>query len=231
MSNKSILIVIFLIAFNSAKANQIFDYIKTNSGKEFKNFTILGQDPSSIKIEHEFGTAKIRLEDLPDDWKAKFNYDYESSKKYEERVNELIREKNQKDLIEKKLANDSIKIRGRVLQKLQGGLLIINARILKQQMVIKPNVTTKTSVWERDGVASSSNPAAVMDEVEENFSNGIAYIESKSEITDKLYENSECLFDFAWQVGQYEYSSNSGNMVVPKLCITKEEAFKYYNRK
>jgi hypothetical protein len=228
MPNKSILLLICFIAFESATANNKYDYIKTNSGKEFKDFIILGQDPSSIKIEHEFGTARIKFEDLPDDWKTKFNYDYESSKKHEEKRNDLIREKNKKDKIDADLAKNSIKIKGRVLQKLETGLLIVNAKVLEKQMVVRTNNTHTTDIWEKSGVKKDLSHSTALDYVEYNFSNGLAFIESKSEITDKLYENSECLFETAWQVGQYEYISKSGEIqVVPKLCVTRDEAIPY----
>jgi hypothetical protein len=227
MPNKSILLLICFIAFESATANPKYDYIKTNSGKEYKFFIILWQDPSSIKIEHEDGTARIKFEDLPDDWKTRFNYDYESSKKHEDNRNHSIREKIKNDEINAYLAKNLIKIKGKVLQKLQTGLLIVNAKVLEKQMVVRTNNTHATSIW--DGVNKKTSYSTELDYVESTFSNGLAFIESKSEITNKLYENSECLFETAWQVGQYEYISKSGEIqVVPKLCVTRDEAIPYF---
>jgi len=221
--------ILCLIAVESLSSNQKYDYIKTLSGKEFTSFVIKGSDPSSISIEHESGTAKIRFDDLPDDWKAKFNYDPESSKKHKQELNEDIRKKIKNDLIEKKLTQSSFRIKGIVLQKLESGILIKNAKVIHKERIVKSQEIIDT------GIAfpgrKTTQEYVVVEDVENPFSNSLAFIESSSPILGKYYENSTVDFDKAWQVAQYEYVSLSGKpMVVPKLCITKEEAWKYFDK-
>ncbi len=57
--------------------------LKTLSGKTYRNVTVSDITPSEIRIMHESGAARIQMEDLSADLKAKFGYDPEKAKAHE----------------------------------------------------------------------------------------------------------------------------------------------------
>lgn len=222
--------ITFLFVIVNLMAQPRYDSIQTKSGREYKNFIVLSVDPSSIKIENEDGVAKIKFQDLPDSWLEKYNFDPALAEEHERKIIDDAKRKYINDQINKKINNQAIKIRGVVLQKLRGGILAIDMRVVKKKRVVKTAVKTD------DGIAFPGRVTETnytdMEDVEEDFGNKIAFIESGSSELDKLYEGSDFTFEKAWQVEQYEYINKKGDIqIVPKLCITRDEARRYFERR
>ena len=49
--------------------------LTTGKGRSYKKVVIKGVDEVGVKITHEYGTARIKFEELPEEFQARFGYD------------------------------------------------------------------------------------------------------------------------------------------------------------
>ena len=49
--------------------------LTTGKGRSYKKVVIKGVDEVGLKITHEYGTARIKFEELPEEFQARFGYD------------------------------------------------------------------------------------------------------------------------------------------------------------
>ncbi len=62
-------------AARKAARGEKHEVFKTRKGRIFRRVTIKGVDDLGVRIVHEAGTARIKFEELPDDYQKRFGYD------------------------------------------------------------------------------------------------------------------------------------------------------------
>lgn len=76
--------LILLMMIGSVMAEDI----KTKDGKEYKDITILGNDPDALRIMYPSGTRRILFENLSKEIQKKYNYDPIKAKEFDKKEQE-----------------------------------------------------------------------------------------------------------------------------------------------
>ena len=63
--------------------------LTTGKGRTYKKVVIKGVDEVGVKITHEYGTARIKFPELPEEFQARFGYDPSMAKELLERERSL----------------------------------------------------------------------------------------------------------------------------------------------
>ncbi len=95
---KSLSVVVTLI-FTLASAG-LGDDFKTLDGKEYKNVTVSRAEPDGIVVTSDSGIIKLYFAELPQDVRAKFNYDPVKAREFaaaDARQQQLLYEQTQRD--------------------------------------------------------------------------------------------------------------------------------------
>ncbi len=109
----------------------IFDQLTTREGKTYSKVTVKKINGDSLSIIHESGATTIRFEDLKEDDAKKAGLTPESVKKSREVMAAKEVEKRAAELksalIKVTIDHQFLRIQGKVLQVLDGGVLLSNA--------------------------------------------------------------------------------------------------------
>ncbi len=128
--NAKVLFVLLLVIFDYSQLRS--EDILTLSGKKFEGVTVKRADPDGLVFAHKDGVSKVPFVDLPEELRAKYNFDSEKAAQFkksaqESKVKEYkaaqIEEAAKKKQVEN--AKNAVRINGAIFQVIPEGLIVI----------------------------------------------------------------------------------------------------------
>jgi hypothetical protein len=121
----------------------------------FKNVEITKVEPDGIRVSHKDGVAKIKFEQLPFEFRKRFDFNEKSAERYREETKRQQEASARLHEVSAALQEASFGLKGRILQVTDGGVLMIGGEFTLGRKVEK---TVAEAVGRQLGTGTALSP-------------------------------------------------------------------------